>query len=978
MRNSLFAITGVSLALFSWLIISFWVDAFIQRRDAERILKSADLGGYLIDGANALATERLLTHVALNTPEAATSAMVEDIAAARRESDRALSVALGEIHGAPPMNAEVERIGQAERHGALIESLRARVDQAIAEPMGERDKAAVETFFPGITAAIMDLERLKVAIRYRPTSTDAGIETHLDVDHAVYVMNEFAERERALIAGKIASGDTMSSEDIGRLSNAGGHFDEAWRIIESFSGQGRAAETVIADTALVRGMYFGTFDDIRRAVIEAGRTGAPYPIGLDAWIDRSNLAISPIRELGGMASTVSTELSARSAEHGWRRLVIDTVILGLMIVIGALMIWIVLFRIVRRLERITGAMTSLAAGNEVAEVPETGRGGEIGEMAQAVQVFKDTLEDRIRPRTAEATAARDAAIEANRAKSTFLANMSHELRTPLNAIIGYSEILAEEAEEIGEGVFLEDLERIQTAGRQLLGLINNVLDLSRIEAGKTDLDIETFEVADIVKDISAVAGPLVNQNKKALVLDIADDIGVMTSDQTKVRQALINIVTNACKFTSEGTITLTARRGTSSDGPIIDFAVTDTGIGMTLEQLERVFNAFTQADSSTTREYGGTGLGLAITRGICMMLGGGIQAESTPGAGSCFVITLPVDISRAVETMPASDTAETTAPRWAKTVLVIDDDAVARDLLRRHLTQHGYHVVGADDGETGIAKARELKPDAITLDVLMPGMDGWTVLSRLKENPGTAEIPVIIVSMVDDRKVGYSLGAVDFINKPIDRERLITVLASHCPGADAPPRALIVEDEENARDTLRRVLQREAWEVTEAVNGADGLEHLARERPDVILLDLMMPVMDGFEFLRRMRANDAWSSIPVVVVTAKTLDEADRRALDGRVEQLIQKGDHLDVVLTSLARLLPRDREAGETRTAGPKWSPGNVDYKLNTIEARIRALIGARLGEHANSKGPGIARGRIKETRTHHRNRSPNPGHRG
>jgi CheY-like chemotaxis protein/anti-sigma regulatory factor (Ser/Thr protein kinase) len=468
-------------------------------------------------------------------------------------------------------------------------------------------------------------------------------------------------------------------------------------------------------------------------------------------------------------------------------------------------------------------------------------------------------------------------------------------------------------------VFLEDLERIQTAGRQLLGLIKNVLDLSRIEAGKTDLDIETFEVADIVKDISAVAGPLVDQNKNALVLDIADDIGVMTSDQTKVRQALINIVTNACKFTSEGTITLTARRGTSSDGPIIDFAVTDTGIGMTLEQLERVFNAFTQADSSTTREYGDTGLGLAITRGICMMLGGGIQAESTPGAGSCFVITLPVDISRAVETMPASDTAETTAPRWAKTVLVIDDDAVARDLLRRHLTQHGYHVVGADDGETGIAKARELKPDAITLDVLMPGMDGWTVLSRLKENPGTAEIPVIIVSMVDDRKVGYSLGAVDFINKPIDRERLITVLASHCPGADAPPRALIVEDEENARDTLRRVLQREAWEVTEAVNGADGLEHLARERPDVILLDLMMPVMDGFEFLRRMRANDAWSSIPVVVVTAKTLDEADRRALDGRVEQLIQKGDHLDVVLTSLARLLPRDREAGETRAAGPE-----------------------------------------------------------
>ena len=666
-------------------------------------------------------------------------------------------------------------------------------------------------------------------------------------------------------------------------------------------------------------MYFGTFDDIRRAVIEAGRTGAPYLIGLDAWISRSNLAISPIRELGGMASTVSTELAARGVKHGWRRLVIDTVILGFVMVIGALMIWIVLFRIVRPLERITGAMTRLAAGEEIAEVPETGRGGEIGEMAQAVQIFKDTLEDRISLRTAEATAARDAAIEANRANSTFLANMSHELRTPLNAIIGYSEILAEEAEEIGEGALLEDLERIQTAGRQLLGLINNVLDLSRIEAGKTDLAIETFEVADIVKDVGTVASPLADQNKNTLVLDIPDDIGAMTSDQTKVRQALINIVTNACKFTSEGTITLTARRGTSSGGATIDFTVADTGIGMTPEQLDRVFSAFTQADSSTTREYGGTGLGLAITRGICMLLGGGIQAESTAGAGSRFVITLPVAISPMTEANPAPEDGDTAAPRGANTVLVIDDDPVARDLLRRHLTQHGYHVVDAGDGETGIAKARELKPDAITLDVLMPGMDGWTVLSRLKESLETADIPVIIVSMVDDRKVSYSLGAVDFINKPIDRERLIAVLAAHCPGTGGRPNALIVDDEESARDTLRRVLLREAWQVAEAVNGADGLEQLAKEKPDVILLDLMMPVMDGFGFLREMRANDAWSDIPVIVVTAKTLDAADRRALDGRVQQLIQKGDHLDVVLASLSSLLSKGREAGEARPAEPE-----------------------------------------------------------
>lgn len=910
-RNSLLAIATASLALLLWLIISFWMDAFIQRRDAARILKSAEFSGHLLDSATYWAAERLLTHVALNAPDAADESMIARIRALRGDSDAALATALQEIRADSIMQARADRVADVEKRRGEVDRLRGLVDTMITKPPSARDKAVVEAFFPRITDLIMAVERLKIVIRYRPASTNASIETHLDVDHAVYVMNEFAERERAVIAGKIASGNAMTSDDIGRLANARGHFDEAWRAIEAFSGQGRAAEAVIRDIALVRGMYFGTFDAIRLKVIEAGRDGTPYPMSLDNWIAKSDLAISPIRELGGMASMVSNELSAGRADHGWRRLVIDTILLAVIVAIGGLMIWIVIFRIARPLKRITGTMTELAAGNEIAEVPEIGRGGEIGEMAQAVQVFKETLEERIRQRTAEATAARDAAIEANRAKSTFLANMSHELRTPLNAIIGYSEILAEEAEELGEVNFLEDLGRIQSAGRQLLGLINDVLDLSRIEAGKMDLHLEAFEINEIIQDVTATVGPLIEKNKNRLILDIANDIGRMTSDQTKVRQALINIVTNACKFTSDGTVTLSARRDRIQGIDIITYSVTDTGIGMTPGQLERIFNAFTQADSTTTREFGGTGLGLAITRSLCTLLGGKIEVESAAGVGSKFSIALPADLLGPVD-RAVPEIATRPTPSWASTVLAIDDDIVAHDLLRRYLTQHGYRVVAATDGETGIAMAREIRPDAITLDVLMPGMDGWTVLSRLNEDTETADIPVVMVSMVDDRNVGFSLGAVDFINKPIDRDRLLSVLATHCVRSARRPRALIIEDDAGNREVLRRILTREAWDVDAAEHGADGLEQLAKARPDIVQLDLMMPIMDGFEFLENMRANQDWSDLPVIVLTAKTLSDEERRALDGRVEQLIQKGDHLEAVLASMNRLLPPIHQAPE------------------------------------------------------------------
>ena len=419
-----------------------------------------------------------------------------------------------------------------------------------------------------------------------------------------------------------------------------------------------------------------------------------------------------------------------------------------------------------------------------------------------------------------------------------------------------------------------------------------------------DIHIEPFSIDEIVTDVSATVGPLVEKNNNTFTLDIPDDIGLMTSDQTKVRQALINIVTNACKFTNYGQVTLSARRNQFRGTETIIYAVTDTGIGMTPAQIDQIFDAFTQADSSTTREFGGTGLGLAITRSICTLLGGDIAVESVVGTGSTFTITLPSALSDpATFDRPDADTAS--PPSWARTVLVIDDDIVAHDLLRRHLTQHGYHVVSATDGESGIAKAREIKPDAITLDVLMPGLDGWTVLSRLNEDPETASIPVIMVSMVDDQNVGFSLGAVGFINKPIDRDRLLSILAAHCNPSMNQPRVLIIEDDARSREVLRGILTREAWDVAEAENGLEGLEQLANSKPDIVLLDLMMPVMDGFEFLERMRSHEEWAAIPVIVVTAKTLTDDERRALDGGIQRMIQKGDHLEGVLASMNRLLP-------------------------------------------------------------------------
>lgn len=588
---------------------------------------------------------------------------------------------------------------------------------------------------------------------------------------------------------------------------------------------------------------------------------------------------------------------------------------GILLLVGVVML--VARRVAAPLNQLTRAAAELEEGQhgigELAplmrrgdEVGDLGRAftrmaGEIRQREQSLAAWNANLEKTVAERTVELKAAvEDAeeakaqAQEANKTKSAFLANMSHELRTPMNAIIGYSEMLLEESEDTGEKWMQSDLGKILSSARHLLQLINDILDLSKIEAGKMTVFLEAVDVAQAVRDVASTVEPLVAKNGNTFELVCPDDAGAMRTDLTKLRQTLFNLLSNAAKFTGQGRIRLQVDR--RADG-MMSFAVSDTGIGMEPHQMEKLFAEFVQADVSTTRKYGGTGLGLAISRKFCRMLGGDITVESTPGKGSTFTAILPVEarepeleppVARP-QAVPVPPAVTTPAEGKRGTVLVVDDDPNSRDLLRRTLEKEGYAVILAPGGAEGLSLAKERQPDLITLDVMMPSMDGWAVLSALKADPATSEIPVVMMTMVEDRPMGFALGAADYLTKPVEKSRVLEAV-TRCV-AHKTDDILIVEDDPMAADIVRRTLEADGRRCRHARSGREALSLVRHSRPAMIVLDLMMPEMDGFDFLDALRSEGPdFTGIPVVVLTAKDLTPAERGQLSGRVMDTLRKG----------------------------------------------------------------------------------------
>jgi len=566
----------------------------------------------------------------------------------------------------------------------------------------------------------------------------------------------------------------------------------------------------------------------------------------------------------------------------------------------------------------------------------------LAEINSVLEEVNRTLEQKVKDRTVELEKMMLTAKEANQAKSSFLAKMSHELRTPMNAIIGYSEILLEDATDSRNKSAIDDLGKILSAARHLLGLINDVLDLSKIEAGKMDLFLETFDVGTLVREAATTVAPLIEKKNNRLVVECPEHIGVMHADATKLRQVLLNLLSNASKFTTAGQVTLRARRELGARGDSIVIEVVDTGIGMTPEQMGRLFQSFAQADSSTTARYGGTGLGLAISRQFARLMGGDVTVESTPGEGSVFtaripaLVTPPKPVAMPLEELAESKPAALPVPPPAVAVpvqaatsarvLVIADDPSVHEALAPLLPKEGYTIKGIPSDREALARAKDFKPDVIILDTFKTELDGWNLLAQFKSEPQLATTPVILLTMVDDAKTaGKALGAADFLSKPLDGAKLLPILAKH-----SVPRQetsiLVVEDDPPTRDMIVRLVEREGWMAIPAENGRKALELLKTFTPSLVLLDLLMPEVDGFAVLREMRSSATWRDIPVVVVTSLDLTGEVRRLLQQQAERVLQKGRYttselLNEVRNSVSEFVRRQGTAPAASPSRPAAS---------------------------------------------------------